>query len=158
MVHYRARRRPQGISFHEIMATGHLSWRRTRIMKDEIIMLYKKTVVADLSMFYRVWLEWIYNKPLPGRADRIRKRKTDNQQTVAVLLSSCSNLQYTANQNLLYRSFCSLFFSFFLPSSVLEIREANVGVRCYSTTTHTNIMFPQLKPGKDKPTNSTTGA
>ena len=81
--------------------------------------------------------------------------ETDNLQTVAAPVSSCSNPQYTANQNLLYRSFCSLLFSVFRPSPVFEIREANVGVRCYSTTTHTNIMFPQLKSGKNKPTNST---
>jgi hypothetical protein len=62
MVHYRARRRPQRVSFHENMTTGHLSRRRTRFMKVEIIMLHKGTVVADLSTLYKVWLEWIRGK------------------------------------------------------------------------------------------------
>jgi hypothetical protein len=84
------------------------------------------------------WNKEIYKKLLRRRGDRIRKR--DIHLTVTAPVSSCSNLQYTANYNLLYRSFCSLFFSFFWPSPVFEIREANVGVRCYSKTIHTNTV------------------
>jgi len=149
MVHYRARRRPQGIPFHEIMTTGHPSWGRTRITKDEIIMLHKKTVVAGSSTLHRVgWNEEIYKKPLRRRGDRIRKRKTDNQQTVAAPVGTCSNLQYTANQNLLYRSFRSLFFSFSGHLRYLKPRKqmsvSDVAARRLTPT----FCFHSSSPGK----------